>query len=122
MGVQVLRKTEGSISDIRHAESVTFQSSLQDSPRGSMFYPALEVPDYFRVVPLGRNAAVCVLTQPHVFRAREDTVVRLIFPLIAQMAQRFVQSAIFIWRVGNRWFGGIFRGCCSRGCGGIFRR
>ena len=114
-----MRKTVGSISDIRHAESFTFQSSLQDSSRGLMFYPALEVPGYFRVVPLGRylgrnleqNAAVCVLIQPHAFRARAALAVRLIFPLITQMAQRFVQAAIFIWRIGNRWFGGFFRIC-----------
>ena len=66
---QFFRETDGIISDIRNAVSATFQSSLQDSPCGSSFYPALEVPGYFRVVPLGlnlglnhgRNAAVCVL-------------------------------------------------------------
>ena len=77
MGVQVLRKTDGSISGIRHAESFTFQSSLQDSSRGSAFFPALEVPGYFRVVPLGRNAAVYVLPQPYEFGARGATAARL---------------------------------------------
>ena len=48
---------------------------------------------------------------PFRLRAREVISERLIFPLITQMAQGFVQAAIFIWCVGNRWFGGFFRSC-----------
>lgn len=32
---------------------------LRDSLPDSTFYPALKVPGYFRIVPLGRNTEVC---------------------------------------------------------------